>query len=239
MICPACQSRYSRRPRFCSNCGAALGTVPAAAAPQSERRQLTVLFCDMIGSTEIADRIDAEDFRDLLMSYRALCGEIVEQHHGKIERFVGDGILAHFGYPEAREDDAALAVRAALEITARMPVVSREFEARHGFEVRVRVGVNTGPVVIDAAVAAAGESGGLVGGPIYVASRLQQHAPPNGVVMGIGTFNLVRGQVLVEPLEPRMLKVVSEPVELFRVIGRSAARNLFEARAASGLSPLI
>lgn len=235
MHCPACRSEAPDGARFCAQCG-----VPLAQAPrqQAERRQVTAFFCDIIGSTAIAALIEAEDLRDLLVEYRALCGDVVQRHHGTIERFIGDGVLAKFGLPQASEDAAGLAVRAGLEIAARMPAFSRGIEARHGVAVQVRIGINTGTVVFDAADDS-NDNGGLTGSPLHVAARLQELAPPNGVVIGPDTCQLVTGQFRFEALGERVLRGVDAPVRAFLVVGTTSARTLFEARAAAGLSPLV
>ena len=236
MQCSTCRSRAPDDARFCAQCGTPL----SAGSPrqQAERRQVTAFFCDIIGSTAIAARIEAEDLRDLLLEYRALCGDVVERHHGTIERFIGDGVLAKFGLPQASEDAASLAVRAGLEIAAGMPAFSRRIEARHGVAVRVRIGINTGTVVFDAADHS-NDHGGLTGSPLHVAARLQELAPPDGVVIGPDTCQLVTGQFTFEALGERVLRGVDAPVRAFLVVGTTSARTQFEARAAAGLSPLV
>ena len=218
------------------HCGAPLVVAPTEKA-QSERRQLTVMFCDMIDSTGIAERIDPEDFRDLLVEYRGFCDAIIATHHGRVPQYLGDGIVAHFGFPEAREDDVALAIRAGLAICAGLPPLAERLERRYGEKVGVRIGINTGSVVIDGG-GRDGDSVGLTGGSLNVAARLQEQAAPNTVVISQDTWQLVRGQFLVESLGGRALKGILRPIELFRVLGQTEARTLFEARAAGGLSRL-
>jgi class 3 adenylate cyclase/tetratricopeptide (TPR) repeat protein len=202
-------------------------------ATEAERRQLTVLFCDVVGSTHLAETLDAEDLRNLLLSFQKVCAEVVQRHEGQIGLFIGDGVSAYFGYPRAHEDSAQSAVQAGLDIMAGLTELRRE-----GLE--ARCGVHTGPVVV-------GELGvgekrlfdGIVGEAPNIAARLQALAPPGSLVMSEATLRLVEGIFEVEPLGPQMLKGVSAPIAIYRVLRPSAAPNRFEARGGHFLTPLI
>ncbi|MFL5238758.1 MAG: adenylate/guanylate cyclase domain-containing protein, partial [Rhizomicrobium sp.] len=189
-------------------------TDPAA---EAERRQLTVLFCDVVGSTHLAETLDAEDLRNLLLSFQKVCAEVVQRHEGQIGLFIGDGVTAYFGYPRAHEDSAQRAVQAGLDIMAGLAELGTD-----GLE--ARCGVHTGPVVV-------GEMGvgekrlrdGIVGEAPNIAARLQAFAPPGSLVMSEATLRLVEGLFEIEPLGPQMLKGVSAPIAIYRVLRPSAA----------------
>jgi class 3 adenylate cyclase/tetratricopeptide (TPR) repeat protein len=208
--------------------------IPATEPPvEAERRQLTVLFCDVVDSTHLAETLDAEDLRNLLLSFQKVCAEVVQRHEGQIGLFIGDGVTAYFGYPRAHEDSAQRAVQAGLDIMAGLTELRTA-----GLE--ARCGVHTGPVVV-------GEMGvgekrlcdGIVGEAPNIAARLQAFAPPGSLVMSEATQRLVEGFFEVEPLGPQMLKGVSAPVAIYWVLRPSAAPNRFEARSGQSLTPLV
>jgi class 3 adenylate cyclase/tetratricopeptide (TPR) repeat protein len=202
-------------------------------APEAERRQLTVLFCDVVGSTGLAETLDAEDLRNLLLSFQRVCADVVERNEGQIGLFVGDGVTAYFGYPQAHEDSAQRAVQAGLDIMSRLAALRIA-----GLE--ARCGVHTGAVVV-------GEMGsgekrlrdGIVGEAPNIAARLEGFAPPGALVMSEATLRLVEGFFEVDPLGAQVLKGVSTPLNLYRVLRSSAAPNRFEARSGQALTPLV
>ena len=202
-------------------------------ATEAERRQLTVLFCDVVGSTHLAETLDAEDLRNLLLSFQKVCVEVVQRHEGQIGLFIGDGVTAYFGYPRAHEDSAQSAVQAGLDIMAGLTELGRE-----GLE--ARCGVHTGPVVVgELGVGEKRLCDGIVGEAPNIAARLQALAPPGSLVMSEATLRLVEGFFEVEPLGPQMLKGVSAPIAIYRVLRPSAAPNRFEARSGQFLTPLV
>ncbi len=198
MVCARCGQENPEGARFCNACAAPL----AAEATAEVRKTVTVLFCDLVGSTSLGDRADPERLREQMGRYHAELRAILEHHGGTVEKFVGDAAMAVFGIPQVHEDDALRAVRAADEIRAAV--------ARLGLE--VRTGVNTGEVV-------AGEGETLVtGDAVNVAARLEQAASPGEVLLGEGTYLLVRDAVRGEPVEPLALKGKSEPVPAHRLL---------------------
>ncbi|MBR1237324.1 AAA family ATPase [Bradyrhizobium sp. AUGA SZCCT0182] len=202
-------------------------------ATEAERRQLTVLFCDVVGSTHLAETLDAEDLRNLLLSFQKVCAEVVQRHEGQIGLFIGDGVTAYFGYPRAHEDSAQRAVQTGLDIMAGLTELGRE-----GLE--ARCGVNTGPVVVgELGVGEKRLCDGIVGEAPNIAARLQGLALPGSLVMSEATLRLVEGLFEVEPLGPQMLKGVSAPIAIYRVLRPSAAPNRFEARGGQFLTPPI
>jgi class 3 adenylate cyclase/tetratricopeptide (TPR) repeat protein len=198
--CPSCGRDNADDARFCSACGADLA---AAARQRESRKVVTVLFCDLVGSTALGESTDPEALRGRMRRYFADLRAILERHGGAVEKFVGDAVMAVFGIPVAHEDDALRAVRAAWEM--------REAVSGHGLE--ARIGVNTGEVVVG------GEGETLVtGDAVNVAARLEQAAPAGQVLIGSETRLLVRDAVRVESVEPLTLKGKSQPVEAFRLL---------------------
>ena len=200
LACPSCGSENAEDARFCSACGTEL----AAAAPAPEQRKVvTVLFCDLVGSTALGESTDPEALRARMRRYFEDLRTILGRHGGTVEKFVGDAVMAVFGIPVSHEDDALRAVRAAVEM--------RDAIADHGLE--GRIGINTGQVVVG------GEGETLVtGDAVNVAARLEQAAPANEVLIGAETRMLVRDAVTAEEMEPLWLKGKSEPVEAYRLL---------------------
>jgi class 3 adenylate cyclase/tetratricopeptide (TPR) repeat protein len=199
--CPSCGRENAEDARFCSACGTALG--PAAEPAREQRKVVTVLFCDLVGSTALGESTDPEALRARMRRYFEDLRVILERHGGTVEKFVGDAVMAVFGIPVSHEDDALRAVRAASEMRAAIAV--------HGLE--ARIGVNTGEVVVG------GEGETLVtGDAVNVAARLEQAAASGEILIGSETRLLVRDAVRVEPVEPLVLKGKSEPVAAYRLL---------------------
>src|SRR5215468_7817847 len=150
-MCPACQHANSAGSRFCSQCGAKLEVEKSpqptrqtpASAPSAERRQLTVMFCDLVGSTARSTQLDPEDLREVIAAYHKCVAQVVGRYEGFVAQYLGDGALVFFGYPRAHEDDAQRSVRAALEI-----VKAVQYLDCRGQKLEVRIGIATGPVVV-------------------------------------------------------------------------------------------
>src|SRR5262249_33633925 len=209
------------------------------AAAAGERRQLTVMFCDIVGSTPLSEQLDPEDLREVIQAYQRACGDAISRFDGHVAKYLGDGLLAYFGYPVAHEDDAARAVRAGLQIVAALEALALpNIDAT--CVLQARLGIHTGLVVT-------GEMGSsqhrerlaIVGDTPNIAARLQEKAPPNGVVISSTTARLVSGWFDLEDLGAQMLKGISVPLSIFRVIAESAARSRFEAAVTKGLTPIV
>jgi class 3 adenylate cyclase/tetratricopeptide (TPR) repeat protein len=198
--CPNCGRENESDARFCSACGTAL----ASAEPAREQRKVvTVLFCDLVGSTALGESTDPEALRTRMRRYFEDLRVILERHGGTVEKFVGDAVMAVFGIPVSHEDDALRAVRAAAEMRAAI--------AEHGLE--ARIGINTGEVVVG------GEGETLVtGDAVNVAARLEQAAGAGEVFIGAETHSLVRDAVRVDAVEPLVLKGKAEPVGAFSLL---------------------
>ena len=166
---------------------------PSPQAPDAERRQLTVLFCDLVDSTALAGQLDPEDLREVMRAYQAACAEVIQRFDGHIAQYLGDGLLVYFGYPQAHEDDAQRAVRAGLGMVAALQALNTRLAQQHGVRLAVRIGIHTGLVVV-------GEMGGggrqeqlALGDTPNLAARLQGLAAPDTVVLSAATFRLVQG----------------------------------------------
>ncbi len=197
MTCPSCGHENSEAARFCEACGATL-----ARGSGERRKVVTVLFCDVVGSTALGESTDPEALRALLARYFGRMREIVERHGGSLEKFIGDAVMAVFGVPAVHEDDALRACRAAVEMR----------DAFAGLGIEGRIGVSTGEVVTGT------EERLATGDVVNVAARLEQAAPPGAVLVGQPTVALVREAVEVEPVEPLQLKGKAEPVPAYRLL---------------------
>ena len=186
-------------------CGAPLG---ATASSREVRKTVTALFCDLVGSTTLGETHDPEVLRPVLEQYFAAARGAVERHGGRVEKFIGDAVSAVFGLPVAHEDDALRAVRAAVEIRARLA----ELAAGSAFPVAVRIGITTGEVLVP------GDGTPLIGDAMNTAARLQAGAEPGQVLVGEPTYRLVRDAVVAEPVEPLALRGKAEPVPAYRVV---------------------
>jgi class 3 adenylate cyclase len=187
LVCASCGKENPEGSRFCNGCGAAL---PAAPAAREIRKTVTVLFCDLTGSTELGERLDPEALRSLLAGYFERMRAIVERHGGAVEKFIGDAVMAVFGIPVVHEDDALRALRAAVEMRDALPELGIEG----------RIGVMTGEVVTGTAERLA------TGDAVNVAARLEQAAQPGEILIGDETFRLARNAALVESLPPLEVK---------------------------------
>src|SRR6266481_1847068 len=206
---------------------------PAVGAPSAERRQLTVMFCDLVGSTALSTRFDPEDLRELIGDYHRAVSETVGRFDGFVAKYMGDGVLIYFGYPRAHEDDAERAVRAGLaviEAVGRLP--ARE-------DLRVRLGVATGLAVVgDLIGEGAAQERGVVGETPNLAARLQALSTPNTLVIGEATRRQIGGLFDLEDLGPQQLAGFAEPQGTWRVLGESGEVSRFEALR-SGETPLV
>ena len=186
---------------------------------EAERRQLTVMFCDLVGSTAMATRFDPEELQDLIRAFQDRCAAAIAQFDGYIARYMGDGMLVYFGFPRAHEDDPERAVRAGLEVVSAIGDLNRDIEPGSTVDLAVRVGIATGMVVVGNIVGegAAAEST-VVGEAPNLAARLQGIAQPNQVVIGSITHDLLAGRFELEDLDRQTLKGISESVAAWRVV---------------------
>jgi class 3 adenylate cyclase len=211
------------------------GIPPSATLPEAERRQLTVMFADLVGSTALAARLDPEDMARVIRACQDTCTEVVERWGGHVAKYMGDGVLAYFGWPQAHEDEAERAVRAGLELVA---AVGR---LRPGDEpLEARVGIATGLVMVGELIGeGAAKEQTVVGETPNIAARLQALAAPGAVVISQATRRLVGGLFQLADLGPRRLKGFAEPLAAWRVEGEGRAEGRFEALHGERLTPLV
>ena len=200
---------------------------------EAERRQLTVMFADLVGSTELSQQLDPEDLRELNRDYQDAVTHAIEQYEGYVARYMGDGVLAYFGFPQAHENDAERAVRAALEIVESVPKLDTTIT------LAVRVGIATGPVVVgDIIGAGAAQESAVVGETPNLAARLQGFAEPDQIVISGVTQQLVGSRFHFESLGNPQLKGLDNTGEIFQVFSlRDPAR--FGAERSHRLTPLV
>ena len=199
-----------------------------------ERRQLTVMFCDLVGSTALSEKLDPEELRSLLHAYRTLCGDVIARYDGFVARYVGDGILTYFGWPTAHEEDGERAVRAALEI---VHAVKR---ASFTEDLSVRIGIATGPVVVGEQAGTGDQSKLAVGSTPNLAARLQGLAAADQIVIAASTRRLVGNAFELTDLGEHDLRGIAEPVHAWRVERALMTESRFEAnRGSNALTPLV
>jgi predicted ATPase/class 3 adenylate cyclase len=251
IVCPSCRATNRPGAKFCGKCGHQLTASPAAAlvatptassAPQpvltvsssAERRQLTVLFCDLVGSTALAARLDPEDLRDVIGGYQRRVAATVASYDGFVARYMGDGALVYFGYPHAHEDDAERAVRAGLalvEIIGQLPAPE---------PLQARVGIATGLVVVgDLIPTDDGHERGVVGTTPNLAARLQAAASPGAVIIAQSTRGLVGSLFEFCDLGTIQAKGFDAPVQAWQVLREGSVESRFEAVHAAALTPLV
>jgi class 3 adenylate cyclase/tetratricopeptide (TPR) repeat protein len=236
--------------RFCGDCGGKLAA-PAIAAPKppsrspapadatilgAERRQLTVMFCDLVGSTALSVRLDPEEMRELIATYRKCVTDSVARFEGFIARYLGDGVLVYFGYPQAHEDDAERAVRSGLAAVAAVDAL----ETRTGIRIRAHVGIATGLVVVGEQIDAGGiRERDAIGETPNLAARLQDLAAPGEVVIAASTRRLVGRMFDCRALGSVEVKGLPKPVAAWQVQGVAVGVSRFEALHAGALSQLV
>ena len=201
---------------------------------EAERRQLTVMFCDMVGSTALSARLDPEDLRRVIGAYHTCITEVVRRYQGIIARYMGDGVFIYFGYPQAHEDDAEQGVRAGLAL------VEAVANLRTDFELKVRIGISTGTVVVgDPIGEGAAQEQAILGETPNLAARLQAAAEPGMVVISASTRRVTGGHFEYRDLGPLRLKGWTEPTPAWQVVGASEAASRFEAQHTTSLTPLL
>jgi class 3 adenylate cyclase/tetratricopeptide (TPR) repeat protein len=228
-ICPNCGEENPPRFRLCGFCGAEL----APEIVQEARKTVTIVFSDLKGSTNLGEALDSESLREVMSRYFDEMREVLEHHGGRVEKYIGDAIMAVFGLPRLHEDDALRAVRAALAMQEALRTLNAELQERWGVQLENRTGVNTGEVI--AGDATSGQRL-VTGDAVNTAARLEQAAPALEILVGEPTYRLVSHAVEVEPVEPLPLKGKAEPVPAYRLL---AAKDVVDTVARRHDRPLV
>jgi class 3 adenylate cyclase len=213
------------------------GQVPRL--PDAERRQLTVLFCDLVDSTVLASQLDPEELREVVRAYQEACAKVIARYEGHIAQYLGDGLLVYFGYPLAHEDDAQRAVRAGLGMVETLGQLNTRLTQERGVQLAARLGIHTGLVVVGEVGGGARQEQLALGETPNLAARLQSIALPNTLVISAATFQLLGGFFACQPLGIPLLKGVAQPLAVYRVLYESMARSRLDAVGSTGLTPLV
>ena len=222
------------------------GPTPQAASPTvggstsaAERRQFTVMFCDLADSTSLARRLDPEDYREVIRVYQAACAEVIQRFDGYIAQYLGDGLLVYYGYPQAHEDDAQRAIRTGLGLIEASGMLNTRLEHEWGVRLTVRVGIHTGLVVV-------GEMGSgdrrerlALGETPNIAAKLQGLAAPETVVISALTYRLTQGYFVCQDLGPHTIRPNTAPLYVYRVIEEREAQSRWDIAVQAGLTPLV
>jgi predicted ATPase/class 3 adenylate cyclase len=215
-------------------------TAAIAAAPDAERRQLTMMFCDLVGSTALSTGMDPEDLRDVIASFLNRCSAAIKRYDGFIAKYMGDGILAYFGYPRAHEDEAERSARAGLDILDAMADLNAAVPRPPGVELAVRIGIATGPVIVgDQIGEGAAQQIEVVGETPNLAARLQTIAQPNQIVVSAATRAMLGDHFDLEDLGAHELKGFAEPVQAWRVLSARDVASRFAATRIGSSAPLV
>ena len=236
---PASPQSEESHATLASRIGTTAVSPPEPPPPEAERRQLTVLFCDLVDSTVLASQLDPEEWREVVRAYQDSCTKVIARYEGHIAQYLGDGLLVYFGYPLAHEDDAQRAVRAGLGIVEAMGQLNTRLTQERGVRLAVRLGIHTGLVVV-------GDMGGgtrqeqlALGETPNLAARLQGIAARNTLVISAATVQLLGGFFTSQSLGTSVLKGLAQPVEVYQVLHESMARSRLEAAGNIGLTPLV
>src|SRR5713226_8962021 len=259
--CPSCGTENPPQTKFCAECATPLTEQAAASAPvprdtpavqslpptariveravpEAERRQLTVMFCDLVGSTALSEQLDPEELREVVRLYQETCTEVIQRYAGHIAQHLGDGLLVYFGYPVATGDHGQRPVRTGLGIVAAMQTLS--FPTRPlPRPLQVRLGIHTGLVVIGEIGSSAKREMLALGETPNIAARLQGLAEPDTVVLSGATHRLVAGFFACQDLGPQPVTGLTTPLAVYQVLGESPAQSRFEAALPAGLTTLL
>src|SRR5262245_31826022 len=208
-------------------------------AAEAERRQLTVLFCDLVDSTVLASQLDPEELREVVRAYQDVCAKVIARFEGHIAQYLGDGLLVYFGYPLAHEDDAQRAVRAGLGMVEAIGQLNTHLTQVQGVQLAVRLGVHTGLVVVGNVGGGTRQEQLALGETPNLAARLQGSAAPNTLVISAATLPLLSGFFTYQSLGTSLLKGLAQPIEVYQVLHESTARSRLDAAGSTGLTPLV
>lgn len=239
-ICPSCGVNNQSSTKFCMECGTKLTLLkqekvnksePLKIRREAQRRQLTVMFCDLVGSTALSDQLDPEDYRQVILNYQQVAEIVIARNSGHIAQYLGDGLLVYFGYPKGLEDAPKASVQSGLDILEAVAHANKQWKATGKTTIQVRIGIHTGLVVVDDHLA--------LGNTTNIAARLEGLAPINGIVISPQTLKLVKGWFEVKSTGEHLLKGIAQPMEVFQVLHESGVHTQLEIAKGKGLSPLV
>jgi len=206
---------------------------------EAERRQLTVLFCDLVDSTALSSQLDPEELREVVRAYQDTCAKVIARFEGHIAQYLGDGLLVYFGYPLAHEDDAQRAVRAGLGMIEAVGQLNTRLEQERGVHLDVRLGIHTGLVVVGEVGSGPRQEQLALGETPNLAARLQGIAAPNTLVISAATSQLLGGFFVCQSLGTPLLRGFTQPLAVYQVLYESTARSRLEVAGRTGLTPLV
>jgi class 3 adenylate cyclase/tetratricopeptide (TPR) repeat protein len=213
--------------------------ITASPSPDAERRQLTVMFCDLVDSTQLSSQLDPEEYRDVVRAYQSACTEVIQRYEGHIAQLLGDGLLIYFGYPQAHEDDALRAVHTGLRILEAMGDLNQELQQAKGIHLAIRVGVHTGLVVVGEMGGAGRQEQLALGETPNIAARIQGLAEPNTLMISTDTYRLIQGYFECKDLGAQSLRGVTESMRVYHVLRESGATSRLDVAQPRGLTPLV
>ena len=217
-----------------------MASAPVRTTPDAERRQLTVMFCDLVGSTDLSGKLDPEDLRDVVRAYQETAAEVIKRYDGHIAQYLGDGLLIYFGFPVAHEDDAQRATYTGLGIPKAIAALNTRLEKDYGIQLAVRIGIHTGPVVVGEMGSGGRRENLALGETPNIAARLEGLAQANTAVISPSTAQLVQRAFDLEELGLHRLKGVAEPMMLYTVIRpRGGAYDGHENLFSGGFDKLV
>jgi class 3 adenylate cyclase len=207
--------------------------------PEAERRQLTVLFCDLVDSTRLSQQLDPEDLRQVVRAYQETAAVVIQRFEGHIAQYLGDGLLVYFGYPRAHENDAQRAVHTGLGIVEATGTLNSRLQAEYGVALAVRLGLHTGPVVVGEMGSGGRHEHLALGETPNIAARLEGLAAPNTVVISAVTAQLVQRAFVLEALGTQTLKGITAPMGVWRVVGPLETLREIALPAPEDVKPLV
>jgi len=207
--------------------------------PEAERRQLTVMFCDLVDSTALSGQLDPEEYRDVVRAYQRVCTAVSQRYDGYIAQYLGDGLLVYFGYPQSHEDAVQCAVYTSLGLLDAMQTLNLQLEQDQGIRLAVRVGIHTGVVVVGDIGEGARQEQLALGETPNIAARIQGLAAPNTIAMSEATYRLVQGYFECQDLGALALRGVTESMRIYQVLSESGATSRLDVAQPRGLTPLV
>ncbi len=238
--------------KFCGNCGISLTGSPQEDTPTSpsptrlptfipeaERRQLTVMFCDLVGSTALSHQLDPEELHKVIGAYQAVCVSVVTRFEGHVAQYLGDGLLVYFGYPAAHEDDAQRAVRTGLGIIEAIERLSSQLNQEMNLQLQLRIGIHTGLVVVGQVGSGNKHEQLALGDTPNIAARLQSLADPNTIVISEATHRLASPYFSTQAQGAKLLTGIAEPLDIYQILHEQEINSRLEAAAMAGLTPLV